>query len=362
MLGNKKLPAADYRVRLGHWLPQVDVLLALPGCPDGFDEAHWLPIGLREGVRPKDLLHWLRLIAQLRAQRNDVDVAHFFSTQLVLLGPLVARAVGIRPWVTVTGFGRIFADDHAGARLLRPMYRAMLGCAVAASERTFFQNHGDLETARGWLPWLASRLEWIGSAMDLPVAEVRPPGPGPLRVLLVSRVMPSKGVDVFVEVARTVTQQWADAPLTFTLVGPPGDGAGELVEEVERAHCDGCLVWMRERTGEELEEIYRQHDVLFFPSRGEGMSRVMLEAAFHGLCPVASRIPANEDLVGSDRGVLVDVGSIERAAGALQDLQAKPQHRYELARAYQQFVTREYGMEAFAARVACALERPTKKR
>ena len=45
-------------------------------------------------------------------------------------------------------------------------------------------------------------------------------------------------------------------------------------------------------------------DVFLFPSRGEGLSNAMLEALAHGLPCVASRIPANAELLAEGAGLL----------------------------------------------------------
>ena len=356
MLGNKKLPDNDYRVRLGALLPEHRFMLGLPGRPDSVAPADYLKVDIGEGVKPMDAFAWLRLARWLRRNRAEIDLVHVFSTQFVLFGPPLAKLLGVPTWITVTGFGRTFVDDDLRSKALRPVYRRLLRRSFQAASRVFFQNHGDRRTAQAWFPDLAPKLEWIGSAVDLPThlrPAPRPPG-SPLRVILVSRVMPSKGVDIFVDVARRVHQQRPGAA-SFTLIGPESPGAEALRDDVRAAEAEGALRWRGEVTGDALHESYRQHDVILFPSRGEGMSRVMLEAGFHGLCPVASRIPANEDLIKPDGGILFDLHEPAQAAASILALADDTARLIAEARAYQSHVTANYAMKSYAKRVADAL-------
>ena len=356
MLGNKKLPDNDYRVRLAARLPEHRFILGLPGRPDSVPPADFLKVDIGEGIKPRDAFAWLRLARWLRRSTGEIDLIHVFSTQFVLFGPPLARLIGIPVWITVTGFGRTFVDDDLRSRSLRPVYRQLLRRSFHAASRVFFQNHGDRRTAQAWFPSLAHKLEWIGSAVDLPthVRFTQLPNSSPVRVILVSRVMPSKGVDIFVDVARRLHKERPGAA-TFTLIGPESPGADTLRDDVRAAEAEGALRWQGEVTGDALHEAYRQHDVILFPSRGEGMSRVMLEAGFHGLCPVASRIPANEDLVKPGGGLLFDLDQPAQAAASILALADDRSRLRAEAHAYQNHVTANYGMKSYAARVADAL-------
>ncbi len=354
LIGNKQLPDTDYRVRLAAHLPEHEVLLGLPGRPPTVPEDRYVSFGFREGVEAEDAAHWVRLGRYLRRERRRLDVAHFFSTQLVLFGPLVARAARVRPWVTVTGYGRVFNEDTRRSRALRPIYKSMMAASFRAAERVFFQNRGDMATAAGWFPWAADRLEWIGSAVDLPVTAPKPCLDRPLRVLLVSRIMPSKGIETFLDVARTSAS--LAVPPRFTLVGPPSPGAEGTQRAVEEAHQAGIIEYRGELLGQELDQVYLDHDVMLFPSHGEGMARVMLETGFHGMLPIASDIPANRDLVLDGTGFLFPVGDAAAAAAALQRVHEDRDALLDRAKAYQAHIVEEYSMEGYADRVQRALE------
>lgn len=51
----------------------------------------------------------------------------------------------------------------------------------------------------------------------------------------------------------------------------------------------------------DVHNVYKAADIFFFPSRGEGLPGVVMEAMASGLPIVASRIPGNEDLVNDGK-------------------------------------------------------------
>lgn len=107
---NYRLPESDYRVRYAELSDVCDVFLALPVQPHAFSPDRFVEVGFGEGVEWRDLNHFMHLAIVLFQRRHRLDCVHFFSTKLVLIGPMVARLAGIRSLVTVTGLGRTFSN------------------------------------------------------------------------------------------------------------------------------------------------------------------------------------------------------------------------------------------------------------
>jgi L-malate glycosyltransferase len=64
----------------------------------------------------------------------------------------------------------------------------------------------------------------------------------------------------------------------------------------------GKLISLPGRSHEEMPPLYQQADILFFPTRREGMSLVVLEAMACGLPVVATRCSSMPELVDSGKG------------------------------------------------------------
>lgn len=347
---NEQLPTNDYRVRYSDFSDLARSTFILPRCPRGTPEEDFLKIPFGEGIEWADLGNLWQLYSYLRAHARECDVVHFFSTKLTLFGPLVAAMAGVPSIVTVTGYGRTFNRQGLLYTLLRPLYLGLFRLATRATRAVLFQNYGDMEWLQEKLPGYAAKFGWIGSAVDCPLVEDKDFN-GPLRILLVARLMQDKGIDLFLNAAR----QLAGERFRFTIVGPPSVGEQAVEREVREAAAAGIIDYRGELTSSELAEVYRQEHVFLFPSRyGEGMARVMLEAAHAGLCPIASSIPANRDLVQSERGFLLTDSSpsgTDEVVRLLRELELDRAQLQRKALAFQQYVVDQFSMPAYAARL-----------
>lgn len=351
-VANKALPPSDYRMAYGRESRRAQVTYGLPAPVDGVTGERFVRVDLREGMGARDLLPLVRLFAYLRRNRRTLDLAHFYSTKLVLVGPLLARLAGVRSLVTVTGLGRTFSEPGAAYALLRRVYLRLARASLGRSEAFLFQNSGDLRWLAERIPEHAGKMSYIGSAVSVPPAGERDYDAEPLGVLLVTRVMAAKGVDDFMEVARRLR----GGRFRFVLVGPPSVGEDALMGRVRAAAAAGELEYRGELAGEALYGEYRRAAVFYFPSRyAEGLARVMLEAGFFGLCPVACDIVSNRDLLADGRGFMLPAGDADGAAGLLERLDADRGVLRANAEAYRAFVRGAYTQEAYNRRMDALL-------
>ncbi len=344
---NYRLPESDYRVRYAELSDVCDVFLALPVQPHAFSPDRFVEVGFGEGVEWRDLNHFMHLAIVLFQRRHRLDCVHFFSTKLVLIGPMVARLAGIRSLVTVTGLGRTFSNASLRYRLLRGPYHLLLATAIRLSRGALFQNYGDLETTREEFPWARSKCWFIGSGTQVGPAVARK-ATLPLRVLLVSRLLESKGVNDFVEVARSF---FGDNRIHFTLIGPASRSEPELRDSVLAAAAKGELTYLGQQDAARVQQAYRVHDILYFPSRSEGMSRVLLEAGAAAMCPIAYDIPGNRDVVRPGCGFLLPLASTSSATETIRALITSPHQVTQFGRGFRHFIQTGYSDAAYARRM-----------
>ena len=342
---NKRLPSADYRVAYGMAAGRR-VTFALPGRPEAVPPDRYVRADFGEGFRLRDAAAACTLLWHLVRHRRRYDLVHFFSTKLVLAGPWLARLAGLRCLVTVTGLGRVFTDNALHLRVLRGPYLLLLRGALALAERVLLQNQGDMAWIGARFPARAGKLRYVGSAVTEPAPTERS-FEGPLRVLLVARLLPSKGIPDFLSVARALRHRG----IAVAIAGPPSADYAALARQVADADREGVVTYRGELLGAALAEAYAAADVLLFLSHGEGMSRVMLEAGLSGLCPVAYDIPANRDLLDAEAGLLVPKGEWRRCAEVVAALEAdRPRLRREAA-AFQLRVRERFSLSSYAARM-----------
>lgn len=346
---NKQLPDSDYRLAHDRMSGQVEAVFAMPGRPEGLDPHRWVRLPVGEGMALSDVSAVWRLHRYLRRHRDQFDLVHFYSTKLILVGPPLARLAGLPSAITVTGLGRTFDDRRLRYRILRVVYRMLMSQAVRSAELTLFQNRGHLSLFQEWFPKHRHRFQLIGSATAVTSASaraLRSYEDRPLQALCVARLLPTKGIDDFLEVAR----QLQGPRFQFVLVGPGSTGEDEIYERVVAAADQGTIQYLGQLEAAPLHDVYRRSHILLFPSIGEGMSRVMLEAGMFGLCPVAYAIDANRDLVVAGGGILVPVGERRALSRAVEELNADRGRLASEASAFRTRVQADYDLEGFVDR------------
>ncbi len=356
---NKTLGGGDYRLEYARRSQIASVTFAMPGHPAGIDPARIVAIPFGEGLSLADVKGVWRLYRHLRDRNAEYDIVHFFSTKLQLIGPVLAHHFGLTSVVTVTGLGRAFNRSgmvHAG---FRRVYLRMLRVAQEQSAQILFQNGGDRAVLESRLPTIGTKAVLVGSAVVAPVVATKDFATGPLRILVVGRLMRDKGIDRVLQVAEALHHE----DVTFTIAGPSSHGERRLHQEVVRAAKQGSVTYVGESSAEELQRLYRDHHVLLFLSVGEGMARVMLEGAHAMLCPVASDIAANRDLIdGPQSGFLVKAdATVDDVVPILRHLRDNRKQVASAAASFQRTVLDRFGIDRYVTAVDGVLAAHTKR-
>ena len=346
-VANKYLPDNDYRVIYPRQSAVCLVTYALPRIPYGVDERYFTKVGFGEGVRIANLLHFLELFIYLVRNQKRLDFVHFYSTLLILLGPIVAWLAGLPSLITVTGLGRTFTSPQWKYRWLRPLYRALMGLAIRLSRAVLFQNHSDLSTFTERFPKGKHKYYYVGSAVDLPIVHQKSFSAVRLRVLLAARLLPYKGIQDFLEVADRLKETYE-----FVLVGPPSIGFDRLFAKVQDYTLRGIIIYTGELDTLATQAQLEKSHIFFFPSYyGEGIARVLLEAGFTCLCPIAYDISSNQDLIKDGCGFLVPCRDTEQVIYILSKLSNDRSCLERSARAYQAYITKNFNITIYSNRM-----------
>jgi glycosyltransferase involved in cell wall biosynthesis len=341
---NFRLPDSDYRLCYSLESDSVSVAFALPEKPEGIPLSKFYQLEIGEGIRPAYLISLAKFGAYLIKSRNELTGIHFYSSLLFTLGPILARIAQIPCIITVTGFGRVLSDPRL--RALTPLYWLLLKHAMRYSRAVLFQNSHDLEYVAKKYPSYRPKLYLIGSSTRFPNhSHKRSFDDTVLRVLLVSRLAPDKGIEDFLFVARSL----ANPTLQFSLVGSGSNQA--LQNAVNEAKLAGTINYRGRLVGSALEEVFAHHHFFLFPSKAEGMSRVMIEAGLSGLCPVAYDIPANRDIIPVPDKYLVPCFNLDALTAKLKSLVDNRPVAAQSAEMFQQHVKENFAMEAFVHRM-----------
>jgi glycosyltransferase involved in cell wall biosynthesis len=348
-VANKALPLNDYRVNYLFTSQVSDVYFAMPGRTPNIPEDHYFAMAVGEGFQTAYLSELLRLFTLLKNHSVRFDAVHFYSTLLILLGPIIAKALGIPAIITITGFGRTFSSNDLKYRLLRPIYSLLLKFSLLISKAILFQNFSDMANLSQKYPKFSQKFSYAGSAVvlkDIDIADKDFFSPQ-LNVLLIARLNYDKGIEDFLSVAKRL----GGNRFNFTLVGPKTLGDDDLFEKVNHYSKLGIIKYLGELDISEISDLLKSFQVFYFPSYGEGMPRVMLEAGYGGLCPIAYSIPANRDLLASSRGFLIEKNDIDSVINILNNLYDDRELLREKAIAYQKHIVDNFNLDKFTKRM-----------
>lgn len=266
---------------------------------------------------PRDLLAFARLVRFIQAQRPDI--VHTFLLTAGLYGRLAA-------WLA-----RVPAIFHAEQniyarktrrhllleRLLAPRTTGIIACCRAVGE--FYQRQVGLDPRRLRVIYNAVDFAGVEPRVDRLAARAEL-GYGADEVVLgcLGRLTEQKGHDVLLEALARL-----NAPRVRLFIAGQGPLQAELAARAERLGLGERVRFLGVRR--DRGTLYAAMDVFALPSRWEGLSLALVEAAGLGLPIVATDVGGNAEVVQSGDGAwLVPPDDPSALAAALAAATAAP--------------------------------------
>lgn len=273
----------------------------------------------RGGIVPPGLWGASGQVVALAASRRPV-ILHAFGLHGMAIAAL-ARLRGVRRplAVSVTGLG-FLVSRGAVRRAFGKGVARMLGAILdGPATRWLVENSAD-PAAMG----LGNAVEegrvtvLTGAGVD-PSAFAPAPMPArpPLKLILVARMVRSKGVDLAVAAVARARQAGSD--VTLTLVGDC-DGANPAFyseEDMARFAATPGVHVLGRRT--DIAALLADHHLFILPSRGgEGLPKALLEAAAASRPAIVTDVPGCRDFVQpGETGYVVAAGAVAALADAI---------------------------------------------
>lgn len=257
--------------------------------------------------------------------RNQPHLVHCASPKGLLYGGLAARVCGVKALVlAVSGMGFAFTSSGQSSMLrsfAARVYRALAGVAFGHRNiRVIVQNKDDWATLVESGLARAEQITLIpGSGVSLPIFLRAPIEDKHPIVLLPARMLLDKGVQEFVEAARTlkaVVPAWR-----FILAGAADYQNPSSVsrEQIEVWQAEGIVEWLGHV--EDIAPLYAKASIVCLPSYREGMPKSLLEAAAAGCAVVTTDTTGcREAIIPGETGELVPVRDSRALGAALQSL------------------------------------------
>jgi glycosyltransferase involved in cell wall biosynthesis len=279
-------------------------------------------------------------------RRERPDIVHHVALKPVMFGAIAAWLARVPAQVNaITGLGWLFSSSNTSVRLIRPVLRRILGRLLAQRNTlTIVQNPEDLSFLKhSGLPVKHLRLI-RGAGVDIKIFHVSPQPPEPVCIVMVSRMLWSKGVGEFVEAAQYLTEIGLKA--RFVLVGDPDPANPAAVPEstLRGWHGQNGVEWWGRRG--DIPEILSTAHIACLPSYREGLPKSLLEAAACGLPIVTTDTPGCREVVADgSNGLLVPVGNSKALADALGKLVGNADMRRKMGEQSRIRAVTEYSSE-----------------
>jgi glycosyltransferase involved in cell wall biosynthesis len=276
----------------------------------------WIPLAIeRKGTNPVADLCLLRAY-RLTLKQMDPIAFLGFTVKPNIYGSLAARSLGIPSVATLSGLGTAFMHGRPLEQIVTWLYRFAFrrDCTIIfqnPDDKALFVERRIAKPAQTrLLPGLGINLEEF-SAASLPN--------GPVRFLLVGRLLRDKGVCEFVDAARATRRQFPDA--SFQLLGSFDEGNRTAIGPAQVASWvdEGIVEYLGETR--DVRPFIARATVVVLPSYREGLPKALLEAAARGRPLIATDVPGCREVVKSGvNGILCRAGDPESLANAMRKM------------------------------------------
>jgi glycosyltransferase involved in cell wall biosynthesis len=266
-------------------------------------------------------------------RRLQPTLLHHSTVKPLVYGAVAARLAcpGAAVVSTVSGLGYVFTSDHRTAKMLRPALKQLWRVALShPRSRTIFQNPDDRDDFVRMRLVQPERTVLIrGSGVDCAAFRPTPEPDGIPIVVLPARMLWDKGVGEFVAAARRLRAAGNQA--RFVLIGSPDVRNREAIPErqLEAWAQEGVIEWWGYRT--DMPSVLAGAAVVVLPTYGEGLPKVLLEAAAAGRPVVTTEVRGCREVVAAGvNGLLVPPRDASALAQAVGSLLTSPELRRKL--------------------------------
>lgn len=276
---------------------------------------HCIPMG-RTGTNPvADLRSIVAMWALMRRLKPDFVLG--YTIKPVIYGSLAAWVACVpRRFALITGLGYAFqGDDQRG--VLRVLVQLLYALALSRVHLPFFQNPDDLALFRQRGILVEGRPACVvnGSGVDVDRFSAAPVPQGPVRFLLIARLLGDKGVREYAQAARRIKAKYPQ--VVCTLVGWIDSNPDAIQQsELDAWIADGSVEFLGRIS--DVRPVIEACSVYVLPSYREGTPRTVLEAMAIGRPVITTDAPGCRETVTDGRnGFLVAIKSVDALEQAM---------------------------------------------
>lgn len=306
----------------------------------------------RSNLNPiTEITTFLRLRRVLKVV--NPQLLHCITLKPVFLGGLANRKQASPCIYSLPGLGGLFTSKHPLSKVAWHIIELTLPLALSqANSITLFENQHDrsILTGNGVVMHRNTRV--------LPGAGVNPekftfspePASEVLRILFAARLLHSKGLPLLIAAVGNLYQKGLN--ITLDVAGIIDNDSRDSIsaQQIHRWRKLDYINWLGELPSV-VEAIHNSHITCLPTSYGEGIPRVLIEAAACGRPVITTDVPGCNEFVQHEiDGLLVPTGDIDQLADAIAQLASDPERRAKMGLAGRKKVLKSYSNQTVISR------------
>ena len=307
-----------------------------------------LPIKIqRKDTNPlKELLSFLDLLVKLYKLSPELIINSTIKPSLY--GSLIGRLLRIPTISSINGLGHIFINQSWKSKSLRRIIQVCFRLAATTNKNRFlFQNQEDKDL------FIGNNICRKQQTNVIPGAGVDPdkyayslePESATVKILFAARLLWEKGIKELIQAANILKENNTNCEIF--IAGILDEGNPSAVSE------DNLIEWERHKLIrwlgkiEHMSELISSVNIVTLPTfYGEGIPKILIEAAACGRPIVTTNTPGCRDIVTHEKnGLLVPTKNPHLLAKALERLIYEPETRIKMGKFGRQLVLQNYSEE-----------------
>ena len=253
----------------------------------------------RAGLNPISDLKVIRRYESVM-KKERFDIVHSYTIKPNIYGSIAAKRAGVKGiFPTVNGLGYSFTNEESGnfkSKMVRLVVSYLYRKAFSCATKVFFQNADDAgEMVRRGIIDRDKCVVISGSGIDLESFPYSRASMLPMKFLLATRLLITKGVRTYFEAAKIVKEKYPE--VIFELAGgldPNPDGIQK--EELDSYTADGTITYLGHV--DNMAKALTECSVFVLPSfYREGVPHAILEAMSTGRAIISTQSPGCKETV-----------------------------------------------------------------
>jgi glycosyltransferase involved in cell wall biosynthesis len=253
------------------------------------------------------LKSYFQYFSSLKKKIDSLNLNYIFYTTLEIsfFGALLNNFINIKKsFFLVTGVGSTFYSNKLKYRIFRVVQKIVFKiCALNNNYLFIFQNNDDLKlfTKRGFANKKSSMVipgNGINTS-QFPFFS-RDYLQDPI-FLFASKLLISKGVEEYLGAARHLINKNLSAK--FLIAGKYNKAEPDSISPSSYAALqnDSQVTYLGELSYEQMSEAFNNSTIFVLPSYGEGLPKVLLEAAATGLPLITTDVPGCRECIENEK-------------------------------------------------------------